>query len=79
MTGNASLVLVFLFLERYHLSSKGGGMSCPRCGKKGTHMGYFSWECFSRKDNGDAGHCGHRWTGDLPYNPLFDEILKRAA
>jgi len=32
-------------------------MTCPVCGARMTHEGYFSWICAA---------CGHRCSGELP-------------
>jgi tRNA(Ile2) C34 agmatinyltransferase TiaS len=32
-------------------------MTCPHCGARMTHQGYFSWSCET---------CGHRCEGELP-------------
>lgn len=32
-------------------------MTCPHCGARMIHLGYFSWACEA---------CGHRCEGELP-------------
>lgn len=47
-------------------------MTCPHCGARMTHQGYFSWQCEA---------CGHRCEGDLPCarRDDGDPALRRAA